>query len=219
MFIKMSDFFFFFIFIPVPTAAPSDFAPPPAQRADQDVSSWTFSHQQKVWMMTEVQSLGLWPGFHHKILRGHAFSLMCCPPQPEITDSVSELPSCNSFTCSIQFWGGNLRVTSWWGWEIITYFHVFMVFWSQRWSQQVWLGPERLLAPMEYITFLRQAFTAGCVRGSGVPTVLSWINSQRGLQTIFQHPWQIRRQCASLCFMSWCTLASQPQLWQTRWMS
>lgn len=86
-----------FVFILVATVGSSVFGAPPVQRQNQDISNWTCSHHQKVWMRTELQSLGLWPGFHHMIKPGNALSLWRFPPQPELIDTVSELPSCNFF--------------------------------------------------------------------------------------------------------------------------
>ncbi|XP_058490221.1 uncharacterized protein LOC131462741 isoform X2 [Solea solea] len=78
-----------------PHTEPPAFAPPLA--ADQDINSWSCSHHQKIWMRTELQSLGLWPGFQHMLGPGHALSLWRLPPQPELIDSVSTLPSRNFF--------------------------------------------------------------------------------------------------------------------------
>ena len=62
----------FLFFILVPSAEPSTFVPPPVLKSDQDINSWTCSYHQKVWMRTELQSLGLWPGSHHMIKPGNA---------------------------------------------------------------------------------------------------------------------------------------------------
>ncbi|XP_016430772.1 uncharacterized protein LOC107757724 [Sinocyclocheilus rhinocerous] len=80
-----------------PHTGPSVFVAPPAQRPDQDISTWTCSYHQKVWMKTELQSLGLWPGSHHMLKPGNALSLWRLPPQPELIDTVLALPSRNFF--------------------------------------------------------------------------------------------------------------------------
>nr|XP_043887199.1 uncharacterized protein LOC122772949 isoform X1 [Solea senegalensis]XP_043887200.1 uncharacterized protein LOC122772949 isoform X1 [Solea senegalensis] len=78
-------------------AEPPALASPLAQTADQDINSWSCSHHQKIWMRTELQSLGLWPGFQHMLKPGHALSLWRLPPQPELMDTASTLPSRNLF--------------------------------------------------------------------------------------------------------------------------
>ncbi|XP_016340714.1 uncharacterized protein LOC107687771 [Sinocyclocheilus anshuiensis] len=80
-----------------PHTGPSVFVAPPAQRPDLDISTWTCSYHQKVWMKTGLQSLGLWPGSHHMLKPGNALSLCSLPPQPELTDTVLALPSRNFF--------------------------------------------------------------------------------------------------------------------------
>lgn len=84
----------FLFFILVLTAGTSAFVAPPA---DQDISTRTCSYHQKVWMKTELQSLGLWPGSHHMLKPGNALSLWRLPPQPELIDTVLALPSRNFF--------------------------------------------------------------------------------------------------------------------------
>ena len=64
----------FLFFILFPTAGSSTFVPPLAQRSDQDIRGWTCSYHQKVWMRTELRSLGLWLGSHHKLKPGNALS-------------------------------------------------------------------------------------------------------------------------------------------------
>ncbi|XP_051251564.1 uncharacterized protein LOC127361039 [Dicentrarchus labrax] len=48
-------------------------------------------------MRTELKSLRLWPGSHHMLKPGNALSLWRLPPQPELIDTVSVLPSRNFF--------------------------------------------------------------------------------------------------------------------------
>lgn len=61
---------------------------------DHDIVQWRCSHQQKIWMRTELQTLGLWPG----TTPGRVpFSLWRHPPQPELIDTVSDLPSPKHF--------------------------------------------------------------------------------------------------------------------------
>ncbi|XP_058478309.1 uncharacterized protein LOC131451766 isoform X1 [Solea solea] len=81
---------------PPPTEPPA-LASPLAQTADEDINSWSCSHHQKIWMRTELQSLGLWPGFQHMLKPGPALSIWRLPPQPELMDTVSTLQSRNLF--------------------------------------------------------------------------------------------------------------------------
>ncbi|TWW62976.1 hypothetical protein D4764_04G0016230 [Takifugu flavidus] len=79
----------YFILVPI--------APVPMPVPDHDMSKWICSQHQKLWMRTELQQLGLWPGsrpVHHP---GNAISLWRLPPQPELLDMVAELPSPNFF--------------------------------------------------------------------------------------------------------------------------
>ncbi|CAL8369067.1 unnamed protein product [Boreogadus saida] len=82
-----------------PPAAPS--APcspdPPLPRYDQDVIRWNCSHHQRIWMKTEMEALGLWPGSRPVRHLMNMISLWRYPPQPELIDSVYELPSPNYF--------------------------------------------------------------------------------------------------------------------------
>ncbi|XP_039673254.1 uncharacterized protein LOC120569451 [Perca fluviatilis] len=59
----------------------------------QDVAQWNCSHQQKIWMKTELEALGLWPGSRPVRHPMNMLSLWRNPPQPELIDSISELPS------------------------------------------------------------------------------------------------------------------------------
>ncbi|KAL7370082.1 hypothetical protein ABVT39_018532 [Epinephelus coioides] len=77
---------------PVPLDAPHQ----PAASVpghDQDVAQWNCSQQQKIWMKTEMEALGLWPGSRPVRHLMNMLSLWRYPPQPELIDSISELPS------------------------------------------------------------------------------------------------------------------------------
>ncbi|KAI4831466.1 hypothetical protein KUCAC02_001006 [Chaenocephalus aceratus] len=77
---------------PVPLAAPHQ----PAASVPgytQDVAHWNCSHQQKIWMKTELETLGLWPGSRPVRHLMNMLSLWRYPPQPELIDSISDLPS------------------------------------------------------------------------------------------------------------------------------
>uniref|UniRef100_A0A1A8S2C7 Uncharacterized protein n=1 Tax=Nothobranchius rachovii TaxID=451742 RepID=A0A1A8S2C7_9TELE len=66
---------------------------PPMPSYEQDMSRWNCSHQQRIWMKTEMESLGLWPGSRPVRHPMNMISLWCNPPQPELIDSIYELPS------------------------------------------------------------------------------------------------------------------------------
>ncbi|XP_034528991.1 uncharacterized protein LOC117804752 isoform X2 [Notolabrus celidotus] len=80
--------------VPVPVSVP---VPVHDHDHDHDMSSWSCSHHQKLWMRTELQDLGLWPGSCPVRNPGNTISLWRLPPQPELIDSVAELPSPNFF--------------------------------------------------------------------------------------------------------------------------
>ncbi|KAK2861024.1 hypothetical protein Q7C36_005190 [Tachysurus vachellii] len=67
--------------------------PPQPLDYDYDVREWKCSHQQKIWMKTELESLGLWPGSPPVSNPMKTVSLWHLPPQPELIDTVSDLPS------------------------------------------------------------------------------------------------------------------------------
>ncbi|KAM4560266.1 uncharacterized protein PAE49_012507 [Odontesthes bonariensis] len=71
--------------------------PVPLPERDHDMSSWNCSQHQKLWMRTELQDLGLWPGSRPVRNPGNTISLWRLPPQPELIDTVAELPSPNFF--------------------------------------------------------------------------------------------------------------------------
>lgn len=60
---------------------------------DNDVAQWNCSQQQKIWMKTELEALGLWPGSRPVRHPMNMLSLWRYPPQPELIDTISELPS------------------------------------------------------------------------------------------------------------------------------
>ncbi|XP_028293626.1 proline-rich 33 kDa extensin-related protein-like isoform X4 [Gouania willdenowi] len=82
--------------VPPPTREPDPHTPetPHTQRPDQDISSWNC---WKVWIRTELQSLGLWPRSYHLLKPGNVLSLWHLPPLPELIVTLLVLPSCNFF--------------------------------------------------------------------------------------------------------------------------
>ncbi|KAL3993530.1 polycystin 1 [Sarotherodon galilaeus] len=78
-----------------PSAQPA--VPVPVADYEHDLSSWNCSPHQKLWMKTELQDLGLWPGSRPVRHAGNAISLWRLPPQPELIDTVADLPSPNFF--------------------------------------------------------------------------------------------------------------------------
>ncbi|KAJ8356342.1 hypothetical protein SKAU_G00191360 [Synaphobranchus kaupii] len=79
--------------VPLPTvsSAPAQLASVPSY--DQEVSKWNCSLHQRIWMKTELEALGLWPGSRPVRHHMNMVSLWRHPPQPELIDSISELPS------------------------------------------------------------------------------------------------------------------------------
>ncbi|XP_051783755.1 uncharacterized protein LOC114643717 [Erpetoichthys calabaricus] len=59
---------------------------------DHDISHWNCSQQQKVWMKTELESMGLWPGSLPVRHPMKMVSLWRIPPQPELIDCTFEFP-------------------------------------------------------------------------------------------------------------------------------
>ena len=86
---------YYLFFISAPSAQLP--APVPLPGRDYDISNWGCSHAQKEWMKTELESLGLWPGSRPVRNPGNVISLWRHPPQPELIDTVAELPSPNFF--------------------------------------------------------------------------------------------------------------------------
>lgn len=66
---------------------------PPLPSYEQDVSRWHCSQQQRIWMKTEMEALGLWPGSRPVRHPMNMISLWRYPPQPELIDAIYELPS------------------------------------------------------------------------------------------------------------------------------
>ncbi|XP_067464800.1 uncharacterized protein [Thunnus thynnus] len=87
--------------LPLPAAQRAQSQPstvptcPPLQLPgyDHDVSQWNCSQQQRIWMKTELESMGLWPGSIPVSNPMKMVSLWRFPPQPELIDSISDLPS------------------------------------------------------------------------------------------------------------------------------
>ena len=77
--------------------APTCPAPPVRQPAapgyNQDVAQWNCSHQQQIWMKTELETLGLWPGSRPVRHPMNMITLWRYPPQPELIDNIAALPS------------------------------------------------------------------------------------------------------------------------------
>ncbi|RVE64370.1 hypothetical protein OJAV_G00125310 [Oryzias javanicus] len=79
--------------LPPPAQSQPMPAAPPLPCYDQDVSSWNCSPQQRIWMKTEMEALGLWPGSPPVRHAMNMISLWRNPPQPELIDSIYDLPS------------------------------------------------------------------------------------------------------------------------------
>ncbi|XP_051793442.1 uncharacterized protein LOC110959929 isoform X2 [Acanthochromis polyacanthus] len=74
--------------------SPVSSCPPPQPPAyDHDVSQWSCSQQQRIWMKTELEAMGLWPGSIPVRNLMKMVSLWRFPPQPELIDSVADFPS------------------------------------------------------------------------------------------------------------------------------
>ncbi|XDV45271.1 hypothetical protein PO909_013391 [Leuciscus waleckii] len=59
----------------------------------QDISHWNCSLHQRIWMKTEMESMGLWPGSHPVRHLMNMVSLWRYPPQPELIETSMGLPS------------------------------------------------------------------------------------------------------------------------------
>ncbi len=66
-------------------------AVPPLPSYEQDGEPMEL--QQRIWMKTEMEALGLWPGSRPVRHPMNMISLWRYPPQPELIDTVYELPS------------------------------------------------------------------------------------------------------------------------------
>ncbi|XP_030578726.1 uncharacterized protein LOC115775332 [Archocentrus centrarchus] len=69
-----------------PSAQPA--IPVPVAGYEHELSTWNCSQHQKLWMKTELQDLGLWPGSRPVRNPGNTISLWRLPPQPELIDTV-----------------------------------------------------------------------------------------------------------------------------------
>ncbi len=67
--------------------------PPPPLSYDHDIHQWNSSQQQKIWMKTELESMGIWPGSIPVSNPMKIVSLWRLPPQPELMDTITDLPS------------------------------------------------------------------------------------------------------------------------------
>ncbi|GAA6097626.1 uncharacterized protein LOC110959929 [Tachysurus ichikawai] len=71
-----------------PSSSATDKGPlPQPLDYDYDIREWKCSHQQKIWMKTELESMGLWSEQPHEDSRWHL------TPQPELIGTISDLPS------------------------------------------------------------------------------------------------------------------------------
>lgn len=85
------------LLITVPSAQPPVHVPLPLLGHNENMSNWSCSPHQKHWMKTELHDLGLWPGSRPVRNVGNSISLWRLPPQPELIDTVAELPSPSFF--------------------------------------------------------------------------------------------------------------------------
>ncbi|KAJ4921767.1 hypothetical protein JOQ06_025935 [Pogonophryne albipinna] len=83
--------------LPRPSTVPSCPPPPQLPAYNQDVSHWNCSQQQRTWMETELESMGLWPGSVPVRNPLKMLSLWRGPPQPELIDSVYDFPCAKYF--------------------------------------------------------------------------------------------------------------------------
>ncbi|KAI7790273.1 hypothetical protein IRJ41_004966 [Triplophysa rosa] len=63
----------------------------------QDISRWNCSLHQNIWMKTEMESMGLWPGSQPVRHLMNMVSLWRYPPQPELIETNTDLPSAKYF--------------------------------------------------------------------------------------------------------------------------
>ncbi|KAL3051105.1 hypothetical protein OYC64_001393 [Pagothenia borchgrevinki] len=82
---------------PHPPPPPPPPPPPQLPAYNQDVSQWNCSPQQRIWMKMELVSMGLWPGSVPVRNPLKMVSLWRGPPQPELIDSVDDLPCAKYF--------------------------------------------------------------------------------------------------------------------------
>ncbi|MCI4389312.1 hypothetical protein PGIGA_G00096410 [Pangasianodon gigas] len=77
----------------VPAPVPSTQTGVPVSSDMQDISRWNCSCHQKIWMKTEMEALGLWPGSRLVRQPMNVVSLWRYPPQPELVETNTGLPS------------------------------------------------------------------------------------------------------------------------------
>ncbi|MCI4377003.1 hypothetical protein PGIGA_G00198310 [Pangasianodon gigas] len=77
----------------VPAPVPSTQTGVPVSSDMQDISRWNCSCHQKIWMKTEMEALGLWPGSRPVRQPMNMVSLWRYPPQPELVETNTGLPS------------------------------------------------------------------------------------------------------------------------------
>ena len=80
-------------FTAVPCPAPHSRQPAASVPAYDQVAQWNCSRQQKLWMKTEMEALSLWPDSRPVCHPINMLALWRYPPQPELIDSITELPS------------------------------------------------------------------------------------------------------------------------------
>lgn len=92
--------------VPPPAAQSAPTAPAPMTSAQTDaplpsylldISRWNCSLHQRIWMKTEMESMGLWPGSHPVRHLMNMVSLWRYPPQPELIETNTGLPSTKYF--------------------------------------------------------------------------------------------------------------------------
>ncbi len=76
-----------------PTAMPCAQTDAPLPSYLQDFSRWKCSLHQRIWMKTEMEFMGLWPGSHPLRRLMNMVSLWRYPPQPELIETNMGLPS------------------------------------------------------------------------------------------------------------------------------
>lgn len=80
-----------------PASMPSAQTEAPVPSYLQDTSLWNCSLHQRIWMKTEMETMGLWPGSHPVRHFMNMVSLWCYTPQPELIEINMGLPSTKYF--------------------------------------------------------------------------------------------------------------------------